>query len=150
MLDMTAVSEIGAELLAKSDDGYNVLVGSTAAHPILFGSYAAHPHILNHELNSTAAGRYQFIWATWQMAAKVCSLTDFSPVSQDIACVWLLKQCGAYEPLIAGDLDAAMAHASKEWASLPGSTAGQHVNSSLALQKVFSDAGGVALCMRPK
>jgi hypothetical protein len=42
-LDMLAVSEIGAELLAETDNGYNVLVGATPAHPLTFPSYATHP-----------------------------------------------------------------------------------------------------------
>ena len=145
-LNMTAISEIGPALLANSDDGYNVLVGSTAQHPILFSDYSQHPHILNHSLDSTAAGRYQFIWPTWQSAAKALGLTDFSPESQDRACVWLLQQCGAYLPLIQGDFDAAVMHASTQWASLPGSKAGQHVNSWIALYDVFTKDGGVSLC----
>jgi len=145
-LDMIAWSEIKPALLAVSDDGYNVLVGSTPAHPILCDSYAQHPHVLNKPFNSTAAGRYQFIYGTWTGIAAQLRLTDFSPVSQDLACVQNLKNCGAYTPLIQGDFDAFLKRASTQWASLPGSNAGQHINAYIDLLNVFTQAGGVSVC----
>lgn len=147
-LDMIAHSEIGERLQVVSDDGYNVLVGSTPSHPLLCSTYAQHPHVLNRMLNSTAAGRYQFIYATWVAATFGLGLTDFSPESQDRACVWLLKQCGAYLHLIAGDFDAALARASTQWASLPGSKAEQHVNAYSDLLAVYLKAGGTTECAR--
>lgn len=124
-LDTIAYAEIGAQMLAnpKTEDGYKVLVGSLPNHLLLFDSYAAHPQVLNHALNSTAAGRYQIIRKTFEGCAKNLGLTDFSPVSQDKAAVRLLKLCGAYDALVAGDIRSAMAAAKREWASMPGAGA---------------------------
>lgn len=159
-LDTIAYSELKPALLSISDDGYNVLVGSLPTRTIngvtyppkliLAPNYDAHPHVLNAALDSTAAGRYQFIWATWQSAAKALGLRDFSPASQDAACVWLLKQCGAYAALTIGDFDTALRLASSQWASLPGSKAGQRTTPYTELFAVFSKAGGIATCLRPK
>jgi muramidase (phage lysozyme) len=63
-IDTIAYSE-GTSTINNSDDGYNVLVGSTPNHPILFNDYSTHPNVLNHALDSTAAGRYQIIHPTF-------------------------------------------------------------------------------------
>lgn len=130
-LDMLAMSEIGAALLAASDDGYNVEVGSTPQRPLLFASYADHPRtlmVLNSGLKSTAAGRYQFLVHTWDALKSSLFLPDFSPLSQDVACVELLRQCGAQEKLVAGLIPDAIRAAAPIWASLPGAGYGQPEN----------------------
>ena len=139
-LDMIAYSEIGPALLAASDDGYNVLVGSTPAKPLLFDSYAKHPQILNHALNSTAAGRYQIIRGTWLGVAGELGLKDFSPESQDEAAIELVRSRGAIDPLAEGDIEQAIAVCSKEWASLPGAGYGQHENRMIDLLKAYNAA----------
>jgi muramidase (phage lysozyme) len=148
-MDMIAHSEIGDALLAASDDGYNVLVGSTASNPKLFDSYDTHPHVLNRALNSTAAGRYQIIFPTWSGCCKALGVSDFSPETQDEMCIKLLGDCGALAALCMGDFETAMKRASGEWASLPGSTAGQHVNAYRDLFDFYTNAGGTSACMRP-
>lgn len=140
--DTVAFSEIGPALLAESDDGYNVEVGSTAKTPVLFNSYAQHPDVLNKKMDSTAAGRYQFIYRTWMLAADALCLADFSPLNQDRAFVWLLQECGAYQALIVGDFDTALRKASTQWASLPYSTAGQPIHTAADLLAVYQRAGG--------
>jgi muramidase (phage lysozyme) len=148
-LDMLAWSEIGAPLLAASDDGYNVIVGSTAKRPILFNSYADHPRqliVLNAGLKSTAAGRYQDISPTWDGLRKKLGLRDFSPINQDRGCVELLRECGALPHLIAANLTHALelmvaaAKGGSIWASLPSSTAGQHVQKMTDLAAAFGAA----------
>lgn len=141
-LDMLAWSEIGPALLAESDDGYNILVGSTAKYPMLFHSYTDHPDILNRKLDSTAAGRYQFIHQTWLDQAQPLCLADFSPINQDRACVRLLQTCGAYAALRNGDFDKALRCASTQWASLPYSKAGQPIHTAEQLHAVYVKAGG--------
>jgi len=141
-LDTIAVSEIGRDLLAKSDNGYDVLVGATAEVPILFKSYAKHPHILDKKLDSTAAGRYQFIWPTWSNLAQKLRLNSFSPLCQDLACIGLLTEIGAIEHIGAGRFDQAVSIASGQWASLPGSRAGQHINQLNDLRRAYIVAGG--------
>src|ERR1700694_5276345 len=92
-LQMIAVSEIGAALLAATDDGFNVLVGATPEHPLTFPSYADHPNVFNAALDSTAAGRYQLLHVWWADRTvngvvhrgykTMLNLPDFSPLSQD-------------------------------------------------------------------
>ena len=76
---------------------------------------------------STAAGAYQFIKPTWDRIRSISPrLPDFSPASQDAAAVRLLNQIGALTLIEIGDIEGAVAKASKTWASLPGSTAQQN------------------------
>ena len=141
-LDMIAHSEIGDALLAVSDNGYNVLVGSTASHPMLFDSYDAHPGILNHTLNSTAAGRYQIIHPTYAALCAKFDLYGFDPDTQDQMALDLIAGRQALALVDAGHFELAVRHCSAEWASLPGSTAGQHVNQMSDLRQVYLDKGG--------
>jgi muramidase (phage lysozyme) len=142
---MTAQSEIGAAMLAASDDGYNLIVGSRPGHLIEFDSYADHPRqliVLNSGVKSTAAGRYQFIISTWDGLRKDLGLPDFSPLSQDVACVELLRQCGALDKINAGIIPDAIRAASHIWASFPSAGYGQHENKMTQLLGWFSDALG--------
>lgn len=142
-LDTIAWSEIGPDLLAKSDDGYNVLVGATAQYPILFSNnYITHPRVHNHELNSDAAGRYQFMGRFWDHYKFSLALPDFGHESQDRWAVQLIKECHALDDVLMGHLDRAVAKCSVRWASLPGSTYGQRQNSLACLEDAYAQAGG--------
>jgi muramidase (phage lysozyme) len=141
-LDMIAVSEIGAALLAESDDGYNVLVGSTPAKPLLFKSYADHPNVLNTALRSTAAGRYQILNRWWRIYKAQMFLRDFSPISQDRYALQQLREHGALPLIDAGAFEAAVAKVSNVWASLPGAGYGQHENQIEHLLAAYQAAGG--------
>ena len=145
-LDMIAVSELGARLIALSDDGYNVLVGSTAEHPHLFQSYADHPRQLmtvnSRGLKSTAAGRYQFLERTWDGIVSEWGHAPrsiaFDPLNQDRACIHLLRQCRAYPQIVGGNIEGAIYCAKSIWASLPGAGYGQPENSMSDLLDVFT------------
>lgn len=142
-LDMIAQSEIGQTMLAASDDGYNLIVGSRPWHLIEFDDYADHPRqliVLRSGLKSTAAGRYQFIVSTWDGLRKDLGLPDFSPLSQDVAAVELLRQCGALDKINAGIIPDAIRAASGIWASFPSAGYGQHENKMTQLLTWFSDA----------
>jgi muramidase (phage lysozyme) len=139
LLDAIAWSEL-TELLKLTDDGYNVLVGCTPDNLLTFSNYAAHPDILNAEFDSTAAGRYQFIHATWLECAQALGLTDFLPFSQDLGCAWLARV--AMPAADAGRLADALAAISHIWASLPGSAAGQRTNTLADLTTAYVAAGG--------
>ena len=141
-LDMIKWSEIGPEMIAASDDGYNVLVGSLPGKLKLFHGYAHHPHILNHKLDSTAAGGYQIIYPTWMNLAEKLRLSSFRPICQDMAAIGLLHERNAMDDIVNGRFESAVFKCSREWASLPGSTAGQHVNKIHDLQMAYVKAGG--------
>jgi len=97
---------------------YNELFGFTN-----FVGYDAHPNILIRASNysSTAAGRYQILKRT----AKMLKMKDFTPESQDLAAIQLIKQAGAYNFVLAGEWEKAILKTNKVWASLPGSPYGQ-------------------------
>lgn len=123
-------------------NGYRTLVGGT-----LFDSYADHPRtkvwIPRIGDYSTAAGAFQIRRQTWDEMAAKYGLTDFTPASQDIACVGLIKRRGAYNDVLAGRFDVAIEKCRKEWASLPGAGYGQREESLANLRAVYVKNGGV-------
>ena len=96
---------------------------------------------------STAAGAYQFILPTWRRLRAAGGggpgsprLPDFSPASQDEAARRLVRQIGADILLLQGRLTDAIQRAGTQWASLPGSRAGQPQRRMDTLVGWFSDA----------
>lgn len=122
------------------EDGYRRHYGGT-----LFDSFADHPRkkITAGRWTSTAAGAFQFLSATWTECRDALALPDFSPASQDLAAVYLIRRRGALQDAIAGRLDEAIAKCAKEWASLPGSPYGQPTRSLAQARATYLQAGGV-------
>jgi lysozyme len=120
-------------------NGYRTLFGGG-----LFNDYSRHPNIAvtRGALTSTAAGAYQILYRTWVPTAAAYGLTDFSPASQDVAAVALIKGRGALADVIAGRFDTAIAKCNKEWASLPGSPYGQPTLTLDRAHAVLVMAGG--------
>lgn len=122
-----------------NDACYQIFYGgqhfqNLADHPVITGECAPVP-LPDHTCRaaglgpgcvSTAAGAYQIIRPTWLRVQAAMGLPDFSKESQDAAADWLLNDCGALNEISAGNIPAAIAKASKLWASLPGSTAQQN------------------------
>jgi muramidase (phage lysozyme) len=123
-------------------DGYNMLVGSTPSKPLLFTDFSTHPNVLNRALDSTAAGAYQIIHPTWLGLVRQYGFSDFSPATQDQMAVALIFGRNALDEVIAGDLATAVQLCSAEWASLPGSQAGQRTESFDAVQQCYLQNGG--------
>lgn len=146
-LQMIAVSELTAKLLARSDNGYNVLVGSTPDHPRLFSSYADHPRQLIYlpklGTKSTAAGRYQILARYFDAYKVQLGLKDFSPASQDAIAVQMIRECKALDDIDAGRLATAINKCRSRWASLPGAGYGQHENDFDTLALAYRRSGGV-------
>lgn len=121
-------------------------------HPVITGEKAPQP--LPAELCrkaefgpgcvTTAAGAYQITRTTWdefrQAGAWGDRLPDFSPESQDEAARRILYRIGALPLVERGDFDGALRLASKRWASLPGSTAGQNPQSYARVRSYYDDA----------
>lgn len=91
---------------------------------------------------STAAGAYQFIKPTWNSLAAKLGLPDFSPASQDLAAVEIIRQRGALDAVQAGDLATAIAKCASTWASFNGAGYGQHEVAYQAMVDNFTNAGG--------
>lgn len=140
-LDTIATSELGAPLLAKSDNGYNVLVGGA-----LFSPYDDHPRqsvfLPSLNIHSTAAGRYQILEHNYDVYKEQLNLPDFSPSSQDVIAIQLLRECHAIDDIEAGNFDSAITKCASRWASLPGANYGQHENKLASLRIIFTGAGG--------
>ncbi len=142
-LDMIAVSEGTA---GRGDDGYNVLVGYG-----LFHDYSRHPNQLvpikdkNGAVKyySSAAGRYQMLHHIWEVLAQRHGYKEFSPVNQDDACIWLIRDAGAFPDVVEGEFASAVEKCRKIWASLPGAGYGQHENQLASLEEAYKKAGGV-------
>jgi muramidase (phage lysozyme) len=119
-------------------NGYRTLFGGG-----LFTSFADHPRrtISLSGYTSTAAGAYQFLMGTWDEMAAKYDLPDFSPASQDVAAVGLIKRRGALADVLAGRFRAAIDKCNREWASLPGSPYGQPTLSYARAQTVLASAG---------
>lgn len=111
----------------------NVVVNDFSRHPNLAVRWA------NGQPPSSAAGRYQFLYSTWQGL----NMPDFSPRSQDLAAIKLMQRRGMIEPLLRGDFAEAIHRGAPEWASLPveggGSYyGGQGARSLNSLREVFN------------
>ena len=96
-------------------------------------------------ITSTAAGAYQFLSKTWDSCQKALSLPDFSPRSQDLGCIFLLKQAGALSAIKSGDFTTAINKTKRIWASLPGDVYGQGGKNFAQATAFFKQGGGTLL-----
>lgn len=121
--------------------GYNRLVGGKT-----FDSYEHHPNIKvwlpAYNVWSTAAGAYQIIFPTWCGLVKQYGFPDFTPESQDLGAIALMSEVGAIDDVISGEFNSAIKKCSKEWASLPGSVAGQRIEALDKIRQVYLNNGG--------
>lgn len=68
---------------------------------------------------TTASGLYQINVATWREYGEKQGLTDFSPHTQDLITVDILRTLGVIDKIKAGDIPGAMPKAATRWAALP-------------------------------
>jgi muramidase (phage lysozyme) len=68
---------------------------------------------------TTAAGMYQITIDTWRQFGGKMGLTDFSPNTQDLIAVEMLRSIGVIDKIKAGDVAGAMPKAALKWAALP-------------------------------
>lgn len=123
----------------SDDEGYRRMFGGS-----LFFGYDDHPRQAHTagRWTSTAAGAYQFLSSTWDECARELKLTDFSPASQDLAAVYLIRRRGALDDVLASRVEQAIAKCAREWASLPGSPYGQPTRSLAQALEAYRAAGG--------
>ena len=125
----------------SDEAGYNRIVGGGT-----FADDSVHPHVRvflpKYQVYSTAAGAYQIIFPTWTALCKQYDFPDFTPESQDEAAVALIVGRGALNDVLLGDLKTAVQKCAAEWASLPGSTAGQRTESYQSVENEYLAHGG--------
>lgn len=138
-------------------NGYRTLFGGS-----LFSSFADHPRTAKQftdragrRLWTSAAGAYQFMAVspipgggstrvnTWDRIAKKLALKDFTPASQDVAALELIREAGALPDVRAGRFADAIAKIRGIWASLPGAGYAQPEKTMPELAAVFQRSGGV-------
>ncbi len=113
-----------------TNDSYNYIFSF-----VTFSSFLDHPRrlICGGGYCSDAAGRYQIKSTTWDDVRRELRLYDFSPLSQDLAAVQLIKWRGGYDDVERIDGPNSFSNAlytvRYEWASLPHSPYGQPIKS---------------------
>ena len=119
--------------------GYNRLFGGGS-----FSDLSWHPgiYVKASGYTSSAAGAYQFLKSTWDETARLMGLTDFSPLSQDLAALGRIAYRGAIQDVLDGDFNEALKKTSREWASLPYSPYGQPTISLQTALNTFTMNGG--------
>jgi muramidase (phage lysozyme) len=131
-----------------ADGGYGRVVRGTVIsapdNPSLVGQtnvtitdLSHHPNILvqvSAGLQSTAAGRYQFLNGTW----NGFGLPDFTAHNQDIGAVMLLRR--AMNSIEKGNIETAVSLVNGTWASLPGSPWGQSTRTMAGFQEVYDSS----------
>ncbi len=145
-----------AEGTARADGyrvvyGYGTVLKDLSDHPIATGEWekvrlskeqcvaAGFP---GGQCVTTAAGAYQITYTTWKNLKAKLKLKDFSPQSQDLAAIQLIRESKALEDVQAGKLDTAVRKVRHIWASLPGNTAGQPKKTLSELTAYFKSMGG--------
>lgn len=116
--------------------GYQVIYGGRLISeeiPDVPDPFSKHPeHVVRKQtsLNSSAAGAYQFMPATWNRVAGWLNIDDFSPLRQDQVARWLVRNrlSDAEEDNInRGILTREALHQlAPEWASLPTHSGGSY------------------------
>jgi muramidase (phage lysozyme) len=62
---------------------------------------------------------WKLSWSPGQYLARAMGLTDFSPHTQDLMAVDILRTLGVIDKIKAGDIPGAMPKAATRWAALP-------------------------------
>lgn len=93
---------------------------------------------------TSAAGKYQFLARTWDGLAKQYGLSDFGPENQDLGAIALLKEVGALDDILKGDMAAAVRKSGRIWASLPSSPYAQPRRSEDFISKALGQPAAAA------
>jgi muramidase (phage lysozyme) len=89
-----------------------------------FSDFSKHPELLQRSgnLESDAAGAYQFLSTTYNPAAKALGITDFTPASQEKVGKYLAQKRGLATDTVFTDKQSFLKELDKiapEWASMP-------------------------------
>lgn len=159
-LTAVAIGETGTE----HPDAWRALFGwHRVKNPTrVFKSYAEHPRDRTYERYdgeflkngkidfTTAAGRLQITMSTWDdFLRAVGEKLDFSPASQRLCGVWLIRRAGAMEDLKAGRFEEFVRKCRGTWASLPGAGTGQPEVALAKVRDAYVQAGGTFAPLQP-
>jgi muramidase (phage lysozyme) len=86
--------------------------------PWRFSDFSTHPGP-GFGGSTTAAGMYQITIATWRQHGGKMGLTDFSPTTQDLMAVEILRSLRIIDKIRSGDVAGAIGPAARTWAALP-------------------------------
>lgn len=131
VLDMLAEAEVGTSTAQSATGGYNTLFSGRT-----FGSWNTHPNVLGaftgrdgRRYQSSAAGRYQILYSTYNDLRKRYGFNDFTPQTQDEMAIALMLDTGALDDIEKGNIEAALPKLGKRWAAVTGSTLGRNMHS---------------------
>jgi len=120
-------------------EGYQAIVGGAQ-----FTDYSTHPKtrvwFTHYRVWSTAAGRYQLLYRYFLAYSKLLHLHDFSPRSQDLIAIQMIREQGAYKLVRAGRICDAILKCSNIWASFPGAGYGQREADMRELVAIYNKA----------
>lgn len=109
--------------------GYDFKYGAVKGKkkdPWRFSDYSTHPGP-GFGGRTTAAGMYQITIDTWRQHGGKMGLTDFSPKTQDLIAVELIRSVGVIDKVKSGDIAGAISPVARKWAALPkGPGQGNH------------------------
>lgn len=128
MLDTIAFAE-------GTGDRYDLLFGYGT-----FDVNGPHPNVAVPfgDTTSTAAGRYQFLYSTWQDTIPKIPQPDLMvPQNQDQAALQRIKDRNALDDVDNGNIEVAINKLAVEWASFPGSPYGQPTKSMADMVNFF-------------
>lgn len=127
-----------------SKDGYDVMfsfkiMSSCRNHPNQCHRYGS--------TCSTAAGRYQILKSTWDIAKRARELDSFEPENQERAAEYLISNIRRVtvpqsRAMSASEFSNAMSKLSYEWASLPPGRHGQPNKSSSEMRREYCERAG--------
>lgn len=101
--------------------GYDFKYGAIRGRkndPWRFTDYSTHPGA-GFGGKTTAAGMYQENIETWREMGGSMGLSDFTPETQDLIAVEILRVIKVIENIKSGDISAALDKASHRWSALP-------------------------------
>jgi hypothetical protein len=130
--------------------GYDFKFGAVKGRkndPWRFTDFSTHPGPGKGGV-TTAAGLYQITKPTWHDHGETgMGLTDFTPETQDLIAVSILRRRGVIEKIEEGDIETGVSQASRQWAALPmgRGQAGRYEQPYVKFEhfaEVYKSAGG--------
>jgi muramidase (phage lysozyme) len=115
------VSAFLKAIAAAEGGGYDFKYGAVKGKrndPWRFSDFSTHPGP-GFGGKTTAAGMYQITVDTWRQHGGKMGLTDFSPKTQDLMAVEILRSIGVIDTIKSGDVAGAMGPAAAKWSALP-------------------------------